>query len=134
MYLAMLGFWIVCYPVHFAIRRRLGGKNWIVPGLLATAVYCVQIVQPFLVEAELPMVADPEVAGLVKQIMEEDLQRGKVTLKDIAEVSFDAAAQKRVGRCTAVTRFGEEPARFTIDWQDRRSGRWQVLVNLGPGP
>ena len=26
-YLAMLGFWIIAYPAHFFIRRRMGGMN-----------------------------------------------------------------------------------------------------------
>jgi hypothetical protein len=121
-----MALWIICYPVHFIIRWRMGGRNLIVPGLLATAAYLVPIAQPLLVEPELPAVDDAEVLSLVKQLMEADRALGPISVKQPVEVSFDVAQQKRVGRCTVVSKHGEEKITYTINWQDKKSGMWQV--------
>jgi hypothetical protein len=127
-YLAMLFLWIILYPIHFVIRWRMGGKNLIIPGLIATAVYCSQIAQPFLVDAELPPVDDAEVLTLVRQMVEDEPMMKPATIRNPVEVSFDLALQKRIGRCTINTKFGEEPVSYTIDWQDRKQRIWQVHV------
>jgi hypothetical protein len=126
MYLAILFFWIILYPVHFVIRWRMGGRNLIIPGIIATAVYFAQIVQPFLVEAELPPVDDAEALALVKQLIEADPALRPANVKNAVEVSFDAAQQRRVGRCTLAAKHGDEPIEYTINWKDRQSGLWQV--------
>ena len=36
--LSLVGMWGLCYPLYFAIRRRLGATNYVLPGLLATAI------------------------------------------------------------------------------------------------
>ncbi len=129
MYLAMLFFWVIIYPVHFVLRWRMGGRNLIVPGLIATAAYCAPMVQPFLVDPDLPPVDDAEVLELVKKLIEEDLPTLRpVKLENAVEVSFDAALQKRVGRCELATKHGKEPAEYTINWQNRKTGIWQVQV------
>jgi hypothetical protein len=128
MYLAMLFLWIILYPVHFVIRWRMGGRNLIIPGLIATVIYCAPMAQPFLVEAELPPVDDAEVLTLVRQMVEDEPMMKPATVRNPAEVSFDAAQQKRMGRCTISTKFGEEPVSYKIDWQNRQQGIWQVQV------
>lgn len=128
MYLAMLFLWIILYPVHFVIRWRMGGRNLIIPGLIATVVYCAPMAQPFLVTPELPPVDDAEVLTLVRQMIEDEPQMKPATVRNPVEVSFDAAQQKRMGRCTVRTKFGEEPVSYKIDWRDRQQGIWQVQV------
>jgi hypothetical protein len=127
-YLAMLFFWIVCYPVHFIVRWRMGGRNLIVPGLLATAAYCAPIAQEFMFDAELPPVDHPEVLSLVKNMLEDGPMAGPLTLRQPTEVSFNVALQQRMGRCTVVSKRGEDSVTYKIDWQDRKSGLWQVQV------
>ena len=86
------------------------------------------MVQPFLVEADLPSVDDAEVLSLVKQMMEDEPMMRPVTLKQPIEVSFDELLQKRFGRCTATSKHGEEQVTYTIDWQNRSAGIWQVQL------
>ncbi|HZZ77825.1 MAG TPA: hypothetical protein VFE62_04865 [Gemmataceae bacterium] len=128
MYLAMLALWLICYPVHFVIRARMGGRNLVIPGLIATGVYCLQIFQPLFVEPELPGVDNSEVRSLLKQLVEQDAQQRPATIKNTTEVSFDAALQKRVGRCLVATKKQEEEFTFTITWQKRAADLWQVTL------
>lgn len=127
-YLGMLGFWIICYPVHFVSRWRMGGRNLILPAVIATAAYCVPMVQPFLTWGELPSVDDAEVLSLVKQMLEDEPMMKPVTLMQPIEISFDEALQKRVGRCTLDSKHGKEPVTYLIDWRDRNTGIWQVQL------
>jgi hypothetical protein len=128
MYLAMLALWLVCFPVHFLIRSRMGGRNLLIPGLVVTGLYCLPIFQPFMVEAELPAVTNGEVQSLVKQLIEQNAGLGPVTVKNPTEVSFNKDLQKRVGRCTIASKKFEEEFTFTITWQNRGTGVWQVTV------
>ncbi len=127
-YLALLFFWLVFFPAHFFVRRRMGGKNLIIPAFIATAAFCAPILEPLLVEAELPTVDDPQVTGLVKQSVEQHLGVRPADLKNPVEVSFNDARQTRVGRCMLATKRGDEPVDYTITWQNRSTGMWQVQV------
>jgi hypothetical protein len=127
-YLGMLFFWIVGYPVHFVTRWRMGGRNLILPALFATAVYVSPILVPFLVEPELPSADETEVLSLVKQIVEREPMARPVVVTDPVETSFDPALQARLCECVISTKFGVEKARYKIDWQDRSQGMWQVLM------
>jgi hypothetical protein len=127
-YLSILGFWIICYPIHFVTRWRMGGRNLIGPGLIATAVYCAPMIQPFLVDPELPAVDHWEVISLVKDMVSNEPRVKPANVQLHVEVSFDAVRQERVGRCTLVSEAGDEPITYTITWQDRRNGRWLVQI------
>jgi hypothetical protein len=127
-YLTIVGFWIIGYPVHFLLRRNLGGRNWIVPALLAMAAYLAPFGRELFGAGELPSVDDREVLSLVRQMVEDEPMMKPATVSDPVQVKFDEANQTRTGRCTVTTKFGKEPVNYKIEWQDRKTGMWQVSV------
>jgi hypothetical protein len=126
MYLATLALWLICFPLHFLARKRMGGSNLVVPGLISTGIFFAPTFKPLFVDAELPRTDSTEVVNLVKQILERDPFMGPVSVKKATEESFDANRQIRVGRCTVATKKGEEEFGFKVTWQNRQTGMWQV--------
>jgi len=132
-FVAMQAIWIVGFPIHFVARRRYGGRNLIIPALLATAVFVGPTVRSWLVGPVLPAVNAPEVLSLVAQVVEDNFAGGtdaigKATVHDAVELSFDAEKQRRVARARLTTNLGEGPIFFTVQWQDRAKGIFAVQV------
>ena len=127
-YLAILFFWLICYPAHFLIRWRMGGRNLFPLSLVVVAVYLAPLLYPFVTEPGLPTIGDHEVLGVVRNIMDNEPMMAPVTIADPVEVSFDDALQQRIGRCTVKSQHGDEPVTFKLSWQDRSRGVWQVQV------
>lgn len=131
----MLLLWIVFYPLHMYARRRLGGRNLLFPGLVATSIYVAAAFSPLFSAASLPSVQSREVIGLVKQILNDDPviqanrhRLGELVMQDPVEVGFDAELQRRVGRATLVTRLGQAPLTYFVEWQNRATGMFQVTI------
>jgi len=135
MLLGMFLFWIVFYPLHMYARRRLGGRNLLFPGLVAAGIYVAAAFSPMFSPARLPTVQSREVIGLIKQILNDDPviqanrhRLGELVVQDPVEVGFDAELQRRVGRATLVTRLGQAPITYTVEWQNRATGMFQVTI------
>ena len=86
-----------------------------------------------IVPAELPLCTSSEVARVLEQVV-----RGKLfgaTLKAIdrhREVRYDARAEVRYGECVVHTDAGDVPMEFSIEWQNRKRGLFQVKAAAAP--
>jgi hypothetical protein len=86
--------------------------------------YSVKLAPP-----ELPTCTSPEVAQLVEQVVRATLSQGSVLGIDGHEqVRFDREANRRIGRCIVHTDMREIEIEFTVEWQDRATGRFIVRV------
>jgi hypothetical protein len=137
-FVGMLAMWVLCYPVHFFGRRRFGGTNLVVPGLVATAVFVGPSVARLFADPELPPADSPEVVDTLRRAVEDGpeyragrLEYGRLSVRGATETEFDRDRQVRTGRATLVTNVGREEVAYAVEWADRRNGVWQVR-SLGP--
>ncbi|MFP6764775.1 MAG: hypothetical protein VB858_14210, partial [Planctomycetaceae bacterium] len=91
-------------------------------------------IQIQILPADLPLCSDPAVITLLEQIIR-NLSIGP-TLKSIdghREVRYDSEADVRHGECVAHTDTGDIPVKFTVEWQDRNQGQFQIRLSpAGP--
>jgi hypothetical protein len=134
-FVATLFLWLVGYPIHFIARRRVGGKNLIIPALVVTGVFLAPTVKALFGGQTLPFVDSPEVISLVTKVIEDGAvyrarkdELGPLTVREPVEVSFDEQGQKRVGRAKVITKLGEETIFYTVEWQDRTKVLFRVNV------
>jgi hypothetical protein len=134
-FLGILGLWLLAYPVHFLVRRRLGTRNLFVPGLMVTAIFLAPTLSAWFSEPVLPSVGSPDVVALVAKMLEEGPmyqarkdQIGQLQVREPIEVSFDRERQRRVGRAKLVSRLGEEEIFYTVEWQDRKKGMFAIQL------
>ncbi len=132
-YFGMLIIWVLFFPAYFLLRRRLGAATLIVPALVGTAVFMGPSLAPLFTEPDLPAATAPEVLATVKQALESIPQNvarqnelGHLTVSDAEELSFDPQAQRRVGRAKLTTNRGAQVIFYTVEWQDRRKGMFQI--------
>src|SRR5262249_40402073 len=134
-FLGILALWVLGYPAHFLVRRRLGARNLIAPALVATAVFLAPWLRTWFSEPALPSADDPDVLALVERVIEESPwyqvgkdQIGAIALRAPVEVSFDPDGQRRVCRATLISNLGESPLFYTVQWQDRGKRIFAVQV------
>lgn len=82
-----------------------------------------------LVPSELPSCDSPEVVTTIARILQANLTGAKLTAIDgHRETRFDAAAAIRYGECLVHTERGDMAVAFTVEWQDRETGLFQVKI------
>ena len=137
----ILWFWIVGYPVHFIGRRNHGARNLVAPAVAAMAVGV--LLAGFLgfrsAGPALPAVNSPQVAALVEKALIESPGYqankelfGPVQVRDLVELSFDEKNQRRVGQGVLFSKVGWKPVFFSVEWQDRRQGRFIIRFAEAP--
>ncbi|GIW93946.1 MAG: hypothetical protein KatS3mg110_1987 [Pirellulaceae bacterium] len=129
--------WFVAYPLHFFTRRRLGASNLVLPALVTTAVFIGAILSTWLSKPDLPSVQSPEVLRLIMESIERGPMYqalkdvvGKVEIRDPVEISFDPVKQRRVARARLISKEGETDFYYTIEWIDRKKGRYAIRFYL----
>jgi hypothetical protein len=134
-FLTILGFWLVGYPVHFLARKRFGARNLIAPALLVTGAFVAPTISAWFAGPVLPSVHSREVIDLVQKVIEDSPmyqerkdEIGPISLHEPVEISFDQPKQRRVGRARLLSKLGDEPIFFTVEWQDQKKGMFMVQV------
>lgn len=118
----LLALWLLFFPLHFVIRRRYGGRNLIVPGLLASALFLAPAVGAWFAPPELPPGDSPDVMATVQKMFVDPA--AKVT--DPVEVSYDREKQRRVMKAVLATPGGGQPFYYLLTWENRDAHRFQV--------
>lgn len=125
-------FWIVFYPVAFFRRRHFASPNLGPASLLVALIFLgLPIVYELLKPVDLPDCDAPEVKQLIEQIVSESpnlVRDGRPIIDHHHEISFDSQRQIRTGRCTMHLGGEDVPLDYTVSWQDRAKGIFQVKI------
>ncbi|MEK6261333.1 MAG: hypothetical protein AABP62_22255 [Planctomycetota bacterium] len=130
LFIGMCLFWIVVYPLAFFRRRSFGGPNL---GFVALVVAAFFAGGPFLgsllIPPRLPSCSSSEVARLLEQVIRTTPVGANLKSMDgHRELSYDRDSNVRHGECVAHTNAGDIPVKFTVEWQDRNKGLFQVRI------
>ncbi|HQR08271.1 MAG TPA: hypothetical protein PLN21_15695 [Gemmatales bacterium] len=135
MFLGSLVFWIGFFPVSFVRRSRITGPNLSLYALLVTILFAAgPWIYLYLVPPGLPKCDSPDVKELIQDMIRRspELAATVTRIDGHQEISFDEAAQKRVGQCTLHTDTDKEVFKFIVEWQgdDRTAFYVTPLVEL----
>jgi len=130
MFVGSLVLWIAFFPFSFLRRSRITSPNLSLYAVLVTILFAAgPWVYLYLVPPGLPKCDSPD----VKQVIQEMIRRTPVlaaSVTDISghrQISFDEAAQKRVGQCTLHTAIGREVFKFTVEWKGNDRTHFYVV-------
>lgn len=118
-----LGGLVLSQPLSVAMVARRAARNVIVATVGASILPLSTLALP----NPLPSCTSPMVVKLLEQVI-----RGSpagTTLQSIdgyRELSFDPVANIRHGECLVHTSTGEIPVKYVVEWQDRKTGMFQV--------
>ena len=135
LYVGLLALWLLCFPIYFFARRRMGARNLGVPAVVVTLLFMAPTVADYFTPPELPPVDAREVVALVTSAIEgnPEVQArkgeiGEVTVSEPVEVSFDPTAGRRVAQAKVNSKLGTQVIYYTVEWHDRRKGVIRVQV------
>jgi hypothetical protein len=135
LFLGMLLFWIIFYPVTFFRRRHFGRPNL---GPLALLVAGFFVAAPFLhnfarfgiAGDEVPTCTSREVIGMLDDLIRKSAVGHSVqSISGHRELSYDSANQIRKGQCLVKTQTETITATYTVKMLNRTTGTFQVEVN-----
>jgi hypothetical protein len=134
LFLGIILFWIIGYPVAFFRRRHFGRPNL---GPLALVVAAFFVVVPFVQQARdfgvvgagLPTCTSREVIAMVDDVIRKGLPGPSVqSISGYREISYDPVSQIRKGQCLVKTQTETIPVTYTVRFLNPSTGTFQVEV------
>jgi hypothetical protein len=78
---------------------------------------------------EVPPCDSPQVISVVQEVIRSSPWGSKAeAIEGFSELSFDRAAQRRIGQCTARIEGELHKLTYLVEWQDRGQGRFGVRI------
>lgn len=119
MLIGMFLLWIVYFPWSFVRRSRITSPNLSLFAILSAVIFLIgPLAYSFFVPPSLPACNSKMVKDLLVQIVRGFPIGARMTSIDgHQEISFDIAAQRRLGQCTVHAGKEELILKYVVEWQ-----------------